>query len=105
LVRNGAEIYIAEFTALLTNRLVLKDLRGEGNGISPNGSGISTTYTYRSKNYLTHPVPEADLSYLYPTQSGLYIDRAVVLSDFTLNGLSNIVIKTNFHGDPTKDYE
>lgn len=92
------EVYVDYYRARLAKRLILKDLRGVGNGISPNGSGLSATYTYRSTSYQTHPVPDSP--------SGTYINKAVVQADFVREGLSHVVIKTNFHDevDGTKDY-
>ena len=90
-VRNGVEIYVDYARARLSKRLILKDLRGVGNGISPNGSGLSQTYTYRSTSFKTHPVADAP--------SGDYINKAVVQADFVREGLSDVVIKTNFHND------
>jgi len=100
-VKNGCEVYVDYFTVTLENSLILKDLRGVGNGISPNGSGVSTTYTYKSKSFQTHPIG-ADAG----DGSGTYINKAVVVADFVKEGLSDIVIKTNFHdqSDGTNDY-
>ena len=93
-VRNGVEIYVDYARARLSNRLILKDNRGIGNGISPTGSGLSTTYSYYSTSYKTHPIG-ADAG----DGTGTYINKAVVVADFVREGLSDVVIKTNFHDD------
>ena len=88
----------------MSKRLILKDLRGIGNGISPNGSGLSTTYKYTSKAFKTHPIG-ADAG----DGVGTYINKAVVVADFIREGLSDVVIKTNFKNQtigivPANDY-
>ena len=95
-VKNGLEVYVDYVRARLAQRLILKDLRGIGNGISPNGSGLSQTYSYKSTAFKTHPIG-ADAG----DGTGTYINKAVVVADFIREGLSDVVIKTNFHDDKT----